>query len=104
MELEYGTQIAIAIIGSGALSTLISGVFALIGQARRKKDSNTAGLRILLYDRIKHLAKSYISRGWITTEELEDLMEMHKVYHDLGGNGYLDALMGQVHRLTVRAS
>ena len=91
MELEYGTQIAIAIIGSGALSTLISGVFALIGQARRKKDS-------------KYLAKSYISRGWITTEELEDLMEMHKVYHDLGGNGYLDALMDQVHRLTVRAS
>lgn len=104
MELEHGTQIILAIIGSGALSTLISGIFAVIGQARRKKDSNTAGLRILLYDRIKHLAKSYINRGWITTEELEDLMQMHKVYHNLGGNGYLDALMERVHRLTVRAS
>lgn len=104
MELEYGTQIVLAIISSNALSALISGGIALFSQRRKKKDSNTAGLRILLYDRIKHLAKSYISRGWITTEELEDLMEMHKVYHDLGGNGYLDALMDQVHRLTVRAS
>ncbi len=63
--------------------------------------------RTILYDRIKHLAKSYIGRGYITVEELEDLNLMHSVYHDkdkLDGNGFLDNLMHTVnHALEVRA-
>jgi hypothetical protein len=55
--------------------------------------------RTILYDRIKHLAKSYIARGWVTVEELEDLNRMHEVYHDedkLNGNGFLSKLMKKV--------
>ena len=55
--------------------------------------------RTLLYDRIKHLAKSYIKRGWVSVEELEDLNRMHEVYHDsdkLNGNGFLRELMETV--------
>lgn len=63
--------------------------------------------RTILYDRIKHLGKSYIARGWVTVEELEDLTNMHKVYHDpdkLDGNGFLDDLMHAVtHTLEIRA-
>ncbi len=56
--------------------------------------------RTLLYDRIKHLAKSYILRGWITVEEYEDLKNMHSVYHNaLAGNGFLDNIMDDVDRL-----
>lgn len=59
--------------------------------------------RAILYDRIKHLAKSYIKRGYITVEEYEDLKRMHKVYHDeLKGNGFLDALMEEVDKLEKR--
>ena len=59
--------------------------------------------RAILYDRIKHLAKSYIKRGYITVEEYEDLKRMHQVYHDdLGGNGFLDAVMEEVRKLEVR--
>jgi len=59
--------------------------------------------RTILYDRIKHLAKSYIKRQWISVEEYEDLKRMHEVYHDdLGGNGFLDAVMEEVRRLEVR--
>ena len=61
--------------------------------------------RTILYDRIKHLGKSYIARGYITVEELEDLDLMHEVYHNkekLGGNGFLDTLMKTVHTLEVR--
>lgn len=59
--------------------------------------------RTILYDRIKHLAKSYIKRGWISVEEYEDLKRMHKVYHDeLEGNGFLDALMAEVDQLEKR--
>ena len=59
--------------------------------------------RTILYDRIKHLAKSYIKRNWITVEEYEDLKRMHKVYHDdLKGNGFLDSIMEEVDKLEKR--
>jgi hypothetical protein len=63
--------------------------------------------RTLLYDRIKHLGKSYIAREYVTVEELEDLQLMHSVYHDrdkLNGNGFLDELMKSIHALKKRAS
>lgn len=59
--------------------------------------------RTILYDRIKHLAKSYIKRGYITVEEYEDLNRMHKVYHDeLQGNGFLDNIMAEINKLEKR--
>lgn len=59
--------------------------------------------RAILYDRIKHLAKSYIKRQWISVEEYEDLKRMHKVYHDdLKGNGFLDSIMAEVDKLEKR--
>ena len=56
---------------------------------------------MLLKDRIKHLAKGYISRGSKTAEELEDLIEMHHIYKKLGGNGFCDALMEQVRTIPI---
>lgn len=59
--------------------------------------------RTILYDRIKHLAKAYIKRGWISVEEYEDLKRMHSVYHDeLNGNGFLDNIMEEVNKLEKR--
>ena len=56
--------------------------------------------RTILYDGIKHLAKAYIKRSWISVEEYEDLKRMHQGYHDeLEGNGFLDALMAEVAKL-----
>ena len=73
----------------------------------RKMDVLFLADRTILYDRIKHLGKSYISRGWVTVEELEDLNLMHGVYHDkdkLNGNGFLDNLMHTVNNtLEIRA-
>ena len=61
--------------------------------------------RTILYDRIKHLAKSYIKRSWISVEEYEDLKRMHQVYHDdLEGNGFLDSIMGEVNKLEKRVN
>lgn len=59
--------------------------------------------RMILYDRIKHLAKAYIKRGWISVEEYEDLKRMHSVYHnELNGNGFLDNIMEEVNKLEKR--
>lgn len=95
--------IIIAIISSGALSTLISALFNMWQSYKKKKDGVRAGMKMLLYDRIKHLGKSYMERGYITADELEDITEMHSIYHEeLDGNGFLDTVMKNVKALPIK--
>ena len=69
----------------------------------QKVDALCVAVRELLYDRIKHLGKSYLDRGYISTEELEDFINMHKIYHNtLEGNGFLDEIVRQVKALPIR--
>lgn len=95
-------QIIIAIIGSGALTAIITNVFTLIKERKNQSKGVAEGVQLLLYDRIKSLSKSYIKDGQITPEDLEDLTRMWACYHDdLEGNGYLDSLMAAVRRLPL---
>ena len=76
-----------------------------IEDLRKKVEISLLVDRMILYDRIKHLAKSYIARGSITIEEHEDLLAMHELYHDkdkLNGNGFLDGLMRDCGNLPKR--
>ena len=76
-------------------------------EVKRLIDVLVVADRTILYDRIKHIGKSYIARGFVTLEELEDLERMYKVYHDkdkLNGNGFLDELMKTVRQLPKRAA
>lgn len=96
------TEIVIAVIGSGALSAVISGVFTLLLRRKQHENGVSAGVRQLLYDRIKYLCKEHIARGYIASNDLEDLSRMHKIYHDdLDGNGFLDDLMLEVRKLKI---
>lgn len=77
-----------------------------MAEINRKLDVLFLADRTILYDRIKHLTKAYIDRGWVSVEELEDLNRMHAVYHDadkLNGNGFLRELMHTVNALEIRA-
>ena len=97
------TDIIAAAVSSSALSAVIAGIFGVLQGRKNKKDGVSKGVRQLLYDRIKYLGRCYISDGTISAEDLEDLMQMHGIYHtDLGGNGYLDNLMEQVKRLPIK--
>lgn len=74
-----------------------------IASLREMVESLIVADRTILYDRIKHLAKSYIKSGYITVEEYEDLKRMHAVYHNtLSGNGFLDSIMEDVDKLEKR--
>lgn len=99
--LVMSKEIIIAIIGSGALAALISGVFGLIKDRRVKNTATGTALQQLMYDRIKYLCKAHLSRGQIASNDLEDLIKMHEAYHKLGGNGFLDELMDSVMRLKI---
>ena len=95
--------IVVAIVSSGAFSAIVNAILAARREKRQKETGVSAGVRMLLYDRIKHLGKAYIQRGSVTSDELEDLIAMHKIYHDdLGGNGFLDALMGSIRALPIK--
>lgn len=93
-------EILLAVLGSSALASLISGIFSLAANRKKQESGVEAGVRILLYGNIKHLGTKYIERGYITNDEYEDLVRMHGVYHNaLNGNGFLDDIMDQVRRL-----
>lgn len=111
--MEQGQLLAL-VLGGGLTTALVSGLIQLaLWKLNRKaaKDDKSHdiekhvrnALRILLYDRIKYLGRCYIEQGFVTADDLEDIVEMHKGYHDdLDGNGFLDTLMAQVKALPIR--
>lgn len=63
-------------------------------------DSLKAGLREILYDRIKFLCRKFVSEEKIREEDYNSLQRMWSVYHNqLGGNGFLDKFMEEVEAL-----
>ena len=65
-----------------------SGLWAYIAKRAEKKDVKTEMLIGLGHDRIMYLGMSYIDRGWITSDEYENLYEyLYKPYEKMGGNG-----------------
>lgn len=118
-------DVFLSIVGGSCGAAIVAGIFGLIQwklnrkagkedkreddmmKINRKLDVLFLADRTLLYDRIKYLAKSYIDRGYVTIEEMEDLNRMHAVYHDsdkLNGNGFLKELMNTVNTaLEIRA-
>lgn len=111
--MEQG-QILALVLGGGFTTALVSGLIQLLlWRLNRKatKEDKTSdsekhvknALRILMYDRIKYLGRCYIEHGFVTADDLEDIVAMHKCYHDdLDGNGFLDTLMAQVKALPIR--
>ena len=102
--MEYLIGLLGAGIGSGVM-----GIITLCLQRHwAKKDSRDGRLdalvaanKLLMIDRVKHLAKRYIKAGKIPLEEKEHIHEMHAAYKALGGNGHLDTTMAEIDRLQV---
>ena len=60
------------------------------------------GQMIILHDRIKYLGKGYMRDGCIQFDDREDLVQMHEIYHKLGGNGNLNSLMQEIMKLPLK--
>lgn len=71
-----------------------------VADSARENSYLQAGLREILYDRIKSLCKKYITDGKVREEEYKSLKRMWEVYHEqLGGNGYLNGEMDEIEKL-----
>lgn len=81
-------EIVVAIIGSGALSTVIS--LAASRRMARAEAQRTIedGLSFLLLGEIERRGERYIDAGEISTEDYAKFNALCDVYVRLGGNGY----------------
>ncbi len=107
-------ELLLTIVGGGSIAAVVSGFVQIIlwvlNRKAKKQEKETDyekhiknAICVILYDRIKYLGRHHIGEGYITVEDLEDLMKMHISYHDdLDGNGFLDSLMNQVKSLPKR--
>ena len=67
-------EIVIAVIASGLLSVIVSEVSSYFKEKRRKKSKEVKGIRMCLYVMIKDRGRSYLKQGFITAEDLEDMI------------------------------
>ena len=95
------TQIIVAILGSGALSTLIAITANAINDRKTKDDDIRAGVRMSLYFLFRDHALYAIRDGEIDPDELKVLADTYDTYKRLGGDGYFDRLMDAVNSLPL---
>jgi hypothetical protein len=88
--------IIIAIIAS-------SGFWLYIGNYRDRRSMQTELLIGLAHDRLMALGLNYITRGWISKDEYENLNDyLYRPYEKLGGNGSVRRIMLEVDKLPIR--
>ena len=97
------------------IATVLCAVFASSGfwaymiarrdKKKEKDDRNDTIARMTMglgHDRIIYLCEKYIERGWITSEEYENLHTwLFEPYETMGGNGTAKRLMAIVDNLPV---
>jgi hypothetical protein len=59
-------------------------------------------LKVIMLDRILYLGRAYIRAAKVDADDRRRLAAMHKVYHDLGGNGDADLIMAGVNSLQLK--
>lgn len=101
--MDYLVPIIVAMFGSSVLNTALNYIITV----RERKRSDETGVqkasRLLMKNQLRELCDKYISQGWIYEDELEDIIAMHRIYHnDLKGNGFLDEMMLRVKKLEIR--
>lgn len=111
-------DVILSIIGGSLGAAVVSGAFGLImwrlnrGAAKadraaaedaaqeERADRLLVGIRLMFYCELRRECKHHLSAGYISTEDLKEILDMHRFYHDdLKGNGFLDALIAKVKKL-----
>ena len=80
-----------------------SGFWAFLQRRGERKDVRAQMLMGLAHDRILFLGRSYVSRGYVTQAEYENLDKyLYQPYRRLGGNGTAERIMKAAPRLPLR--
>lgn len=88
-------SIIIAIIGSGALTALITNICNMISAGSRQRKVN----QVLLLGEMERRLEVYRAKSHISTEQLQIFLQIGDLYHAEGGNGYADAMLSEARAL-----
>lgn len=92
--MDIWMQFILTILGSVLAS---SGLWAFFAKKAERKDIKTEMLIGLAHDRIMSLGMFYIERGWMTSDEYENLHNyLFEPYSKLGGNGSAARIMKEI--------
>ena len=93
---QIAVPLAVAVLTS-------SGLWALVSKRADKNDAERKMLVGLAHDRITHLGMAYLTRGYITQDEYENLNDyLYQPYEKMGGNGSAKRIMEEVRRLPIK--
>lgn len=96
MHLDIIITLAVAVFGS-------TGFWTWLTSRRNKKSAESRLLMGLAYSEIINRAESYLSRGWVETDEYNELDRyLYRPYAENGGNGTASKLMDDVRKLPTR--
>lgn len=86
---------AVFLTGSG-------GFWVYLRNRKQAEDSTTRLLMGLAHDKIIFFGMRYIDRGWVTSEEFQNLQRyFYEPYKALGGNGSAERIMAAVEILPL---
>ena len=93
---QIAVPIAVAVLTS-------SGLWALVSKRADKNDAERKMLVGLAHDRITHLGMAYLTRGYITQDEYENINDyLYQPYEKMGGNGSAKRIMEEVRKLPIK--
>lgn len=96
----HWVEVLVTIAGAFLAS---SGFWAWLQSRSKKQDSSTKMILGLGHDRILYLCEKYIDRGWISTDEYDNLRSwLFEPYQEMGGNGTAKRLMAIVENLPTK--
>lgn len=95
-------EITIAIIGSGALSALISGVMAAMREKRKSKKGVGRAVSFLILGELERQFDKIIAKGCASRKDMKRFREVYDTYKSLGGDGYADDMLEAIKELEVQ--
>lgn len=93
--------ILVAIISSGAFTTIINALLNYMNKRGENKSNIAKALMCLLGYEIKKECHRLIKAKKAELDDLEQLEQLNKLYHAMGGNGYVKNLLDKVNKLEV---
>ena len=93
------TQIIIAVLSSGVLSTIIGCIFQIWNNRKKKLNKLEEGICLLLLSDIRQTGKKLIEQGKVTREEYAVFNASYQAYKELGGDGWADGVKASVDNL-----
>ena len=93
---QIAVPLAVAVLTS-------SGFWALVSKRADKNNAERKMLVGLAHDRIINLGMVYVTRGYITQDEYENLNDyLYQPYEKMGGNGSAKRVMEEVRKLPIK--